>query len=310
MIEVLRAPPFMTVQDQGRPGLRHQGVPPSGAMDAEGLALANLLVGNPPDAAALEWALGSGTIRLADRRLIAATGATILVNDVELPAWTALPVGPEGEVTLGLPEGRFACVAVSGGVDVPLVLGSRSTYLRGGFGGMEGRRVKHGDRIPLGEAGGRDAPRMLPEELWPARRDAIRVVPGPQADLFDDRAWEFLLGRAYALDAASDRMGYRLEGPVLNHGGEASLPSEPVCPGAVQVPGGGAPIVLMPDGPTVGGYPKLAVVIAADLGLLAQHPPRSRPAFVLSTFDEAVAALRDRAARIRTAEKALITMTP
>jgi allophanate hydrolase len=117
-------------------------------------------------------------------------------------------------------------------------------------------------------------------------------VDGPQHDLFGDEAWELLLSGRYTVSAASDRMGYRLEGAALTHCGPASLPSEPACPGAIQIPDGGAPIVLMPDGPTVGGYPKLAVVITADLGVMAQLTPGTRPRFERVTLDQAVAALR------------------
>jgi allophanate hydrolase len=310
VIEILRAPPFATVQDEGRPGLRNQGVPPSGAMDREALALVNLLVGNAPGTAALEWALGGGTLRLEEQRLIAAAGGPVSVNGTDLPPWTAFPAGPDDSIALGLPAGRFGLLAIGGGVAIEPVLGSRSTYLRGGFGGIEGRRLRGSDRLPLGPAPRRTEPRMLPEEFWPEARSSIRVVPGPQEDFFGEDAWEALLGDRYVLDAASDRMGCRLAGPALSHRGAATLPSEPVCPGAVQVPGGGAPIVLMPDGPTVGGYPKLAVVITADLGRLAQHPPGARPSFTLATFDEAVAALRDRAARLRTAALVLSTVSP
>lgn len=306
MIEVLTAPPFITVQDLGRQGLRAKGVPLSGAMDPEGLAWANLLVGNPTDAAGLEWALGTGRIRIPAGRAFAAAGATLTWNGMPMLPLTAAVSGPEETVELGLPRRRFACLAVAGGVAVEPVLGSRSTYLVAGFGGHEGRRLRRGDFLPLGPS--RFLPPLdpwgLPDDSGPESRDSIRVVPGPQSELFDQDSWDGLLGEAYTISAASDRMGYRLEGPPLHHRGSASLPSEPVCAGAVQVPEGGAPIVLMPDGPTVGGYPKLAVVISTDLGALAQCPPGSRPRFELVTFDEAAAALRERAARFREAERA------
>ena len=306
MIEVLTAPPFMTVQDLGRQGLRAKGVPVSGAMDPEALAWANLLVGNPADAAGLEWALGTGRLRIPAGRAFAAAGATLTWNGMPMLPLTAAVAGPEEVVELGLPRRRFGCLAISGGVAVEPVLGSRSTYLVAGFGGHEGRRLRRGDFLPLGSSRFLPPPDPwgLPDDSGPESRDSIRVVPGPQSELFDQESWEGLLGQAYAISAASDRMGYRLDGPPLHHRGNASLPSEPVCAGAVQVPEGGAPIVLMPDGPTVGGYPKLAVVISTDLGTLAQCPPGSRPRFELVTFDEAAAALRERAARFRDAERA------
>jgi len=303
MIEVLKAPPFATVQDRGRPRLRHLGVPTSGVMDVEAMVFANLLAGNSPGAAVIEWALGEGRIRLTDTRTFAVFGATVEMNHSTLPPATLL-LGEEGdEITLHLPERRFACIALGGGVMEPEVLGSRSTYLMGGFGGHEGRRLKTGDRLPLGR-GLREWntgwTRRIAEFLPPAR-GPIRVVPGPQVDLFQPGALELLVSGSLAVSRGSDRMGYRLEGREFTHRGGASLPSEPVCVGAVQVPQGGAPIVLMPDGPTVGGYPKLASVITADLGRFAQLAPAERPAFELVTFEEAVAALRDRDRRFKSA---------
>jgi antagonist of KipI len=304
MIEVVTAPPFLTIQDLGRPGRRADGVPPSGAMDPELLTLANLLAGNVAGASGLEWALGTGVLRFHAEAAVAAAGAVIAINGLELPEWTAAPVNPGDHVTLNLPAGRFAWLAVAGGIDVPEVIGSRSTYLPGKFGGLEGRRLRSGDRLPLGAAVAvLDAPRTLPDDLLPGDAGPIRLVPGPQAELFGPEAWSALLSGQYAIAPASDRMGYRLTGPALSHSAAAGLPSEPVCPGAVQVPAGGAPIVLMADGPTVGGYPKIAAVISTDLGRFSRLTPGSRPHFALVTFEEAVAALRERAARLRDAAR-------
>jgi biotin-dependent carboxylase-like uncharacterized protein len=301
MIEILRAPPFMTVQDLGRTGMRSLGVPPSGAMVPEWLELANLLVGNTARAAGLEWALGSGMLRLDRRAAIVAAGAALTVNGETLPAWTAIMAQAGDAIGLELPEQRFACLTISGGIDVPQVLGARATYLVAGFGGLEGRRLRTGDRLPVGSVDYTppDTVWSLPPHLLPRSLHAIRVVPGPQSEMFDESAWQALLGGSYRIASASDRMGYRLEGPPLRHLGPPALPSEAVCPGAVQVPDGGAPIVLMPDGPTVGGYPKLAAVITADLGEFAQKAPGVGVEFSLVTFEEAVAALADQRARIR-----------
>jgi len=301
MIEIVKAPPFATVQDRGRTRLRAQGVPFSGAMDLESMAFANLLAGNAPDAAVIEWALGEGKIRLSDTRTFSVFGATVEMNHSLVPPGMTL-LGEEGdEITLHVPERRFAYIAFGGGVDVPKVLGSRSTYLPGAFGGHEGRRLKSGDRLPLGppvtrfHTGWSDAI----AEFLPAADGPVRLVPGPQVDLFDPGEFDRLFAGKLAVGRGSDRMGYRLEGQEFTPNAPAALPSEPVCVGAVQVPQGGAPIVLMPDGPTVGGYPKIASVITADLGRFAQLAPAERPRFELVTFDEAIAALRDREARFR-----------
>jgi biotin-dependent carboxylase-like uncharacterized protein len=272
-------------------------------MDPEGTAYANLLVGNAEGSAVVEWALGTGRVRCEETRAVAGFGATLRVRGTEVPPGTGIIAPAGSDIELGLPEGRFAGLAVAGGVASPPVLGSRSTYLVAGFGGHEGRRLRRGDRLPLGRSAFEPPAEHwgLPAETVPPTPTAIRIVPGPQSELFDDTAWVALTGARYAIAAASDRMGYRLEGPALVHRGAPDLPSEPVCPGAIQVPQGGAPIVLMPDGPTVGGYPKIAAIITADAGAFAQCAPGSRPRFILVTFDEAVAALRHVRERLRAA---------
>ena len=301
MIEILKAPPFATVQDRGRSRLRNQGVPSSGAMDLEALVFANLLTGNQPGAAVIEWALGEGKVRLTDTRTFTVFGATVEMNYSTLPPAMTL-LGEEGdEITLHLPERRFAYIAFGGGIEVPEVLGSRSTYLPGAFGGHEGRRLKAGDRLPLGSQRTKFSTGWTNAmaEFLPAAGGPVRVVPGPQVDLFDPGEIDKLLAGKLAVGRGADRMGYRLEGQEFSHRAPASLPSEPVCVGAVQVPQGGAPIVLMPDGPTVGGYPKIASVITADLGRFGQLTTAERPMFEMVTFDEAVAALKDREQRFR-----------
>ena len=305
MIEVVKAPPFATIQDRGRTRLRAQGVPTSGAMDVESMVFANLLAGNAEGAPVIEWALGEGKLRLTDTRTYCVFGATVEWNYSLLPQGITLLAEEGDEITLHVPERRFAYIAFGGGIDAPEVLGSRSTYLPGGFGGHEGRRLKSGDRLPLGppvrrfNSGWADAI----AEFLPASEGPVRLVPGPQVDLFDPAEVDRLFAGKLAVGRGSDRMGYRLEGQEFMHNAPAALPSEPVCVGAVQVPQGGAPIVLMPDGPTVGGYPKIASVITADLGRFAQLQPAARPGFEMVTFEEAIAALRDREARFREGER-------
>lgn len=286
MIEIRRAPPFATVQDLGRRGHRAEGVPPAGAMDPDALRGLNRSLGNGDAAAGIEWALGEGTLRFNGPVTVAFSGAQGRLAGVPVPQHLPVRCRAGDELHLGLPSpGRFGYLAVRGGVDVPMVLGSRSTYLPGRFGGLAGRLLRDGDRLPTGD---QLAVEPAPLAAPPADPE-IRVVRGPQGDLFDAESWERLLGGEYVVSAASDRMGYRLDGPSLRHAGPATLPSEPACPGAIQVPDGGTPIVLMPDGPTIGGYPKIAVVFSADLGRLAQLRPGSRPDFRLIELD----AIRD-----------------
>lgn len=284
MISVLAAPPFATVQDLGRAGHRAEGVPVSGAMDPDALARLNLAVGNAGTAAGLEWALGTGSLRLEAGGVVALGPVGGNLDGSPVEPWTTAHGAAGATLHLQAPvDCRLGYLAIAGGLDVPPVLGSRSTYLPGRFGGHMGRRLRAGDVLPVGNTPGRPAALTPP----PVEHGPIRVVRGPQADLFDDAAWEALLGDGYRVGVASDRMGYRLEGPALRHRGAASLPSEPACAGAIQVPDGGAPIVLMPDGPTVGGYPKIAVVVAADLGRLAQRLPGQRLRFRVVSLEEA-----------------------
>lgn len=292
MIEVLRAPPFATVQDLGRPGHRAEGVPPAGAMDPGALRILNRAVGNEPGAAGIEWALGAGEVRL-ERRCQAAVGpGSWRVDGRQAPAWSGVEIQPGQVLTLDPPAStRFSYLAIAGGLDLPRVLGSRSTYLTGRFGGRDGRLLKKGDRVPLGTT--RDGRSRTPPARLPDYQRSIRIVAGPQARFFGEDAWAALLSGAYRIGRASDRMGYRLEGPALSHSGPVALPSEAACPGAIQVPDGAPPIVLMNDGPTVGGYPKIAVMVSVDLGLLAQMVPGTSPRFVMVSQQEAVAALRE-----------------
>jgi len=292
VIEILKAPPYATVQDLGFPSGRAWGLPICGAMDPVLLRAANAMAGNPPGAAALEWALGPLTVQ-SDREVriaaIRMTEIRVGARAVALPP-AGMTVPARVPVTLvPVPGVVFSYLAVAGGIAAPMVLGSRSTYLAGGFGGWGGRRLQRGDRLAVGSPSPATGDPVLPSITvgdipLPQSGDAdppgypaavLRVVRGPQWDRFDPAAREGFFSAQYTVDRASDRSGYRLSGPAVLPKEPATLPSEPACPGAVQVPDNGQPIVLMPDGPTVGGYPKLAVVIRSDLRLLAQcHPGR------------------------------------
>jgi biotin-dependent carboxylase-like uncharacterized protein len=265
-------------------------------MDPLLLTLANRMVGNPPGAAAIEWALGPGAFRCSADTLIAVLGGVVASLD-------GLPVDPPQPVftarrgvTVSIaqrPEHRFTYIAAAGGIAVPALLGSRSTYLPGGIGGHRGRLLRRGDRLPLGRRGPAAAESFvltgvaLPAEP-PAPPDLeIRITRGPQWSLFGERAHEVLLSSRYDVARSSDRLGYRLDGPALHPRGPATLPSEAACPGAVQIPDGGRPIVIMPDGPTVGGYAKIGVVVRADLRQLAQAVPERGVRFREVSLEEA-----------------------
>lgn len=272
-----------TVQDRGRLDYARFGVPQSGAMDPFALRAANALVGNPQEAAGLEFALDAPVLRIESEGLVAGAGFgwSLSVGGRNVGLWRAARVFG-GEVIQFHPLDRsgWGYLAVLGGVDVPPVMESRSTYLRGGFGGLQGRILQEGDVLPIGlqkEGTGwlARAGRWLPPSSRPAYSGSPRipVLPGPQANAFSDEALETLVSNEYGVSTTSDRMGYRLEGPRLTHSGSADLISEPLPWGALQVPANGMPMAMMADRPTTGGYPKIAVIASAGLSLLAQAMP-------------------------------------
>lgn len=278
MITVLHAPAYCTVQDGGWQNLRRSGMPVSGAMDRWALHAANRMVGNADDAAVFEWALTAGRLEFDRDLQVAICGPGVqITHAVRMGAEFDLP-RPTG--------GRFLYLAVAGGVDTPLILGSRSTHVVAGLGHV----VKTGDRIPVG--GVPTAPPKKPEGEPPYASGVLRVVAGPQRTLFSDAEWNQFLGTSWTVSRMSDRMGYRLEGDVAVRAPAADLPSEAACVGAVQVPPDGMPIVLMADGPTVGGYPKIAVVITTDLPILAQRQPGASVDFRAISIEEAQTAAR------------------
>lgn len=276
-----------TVQDLGRRGCRASGVPLSGAMDAFALRVANALVGNPDGAAALELTLSGPELEFAVDALVALGGAEC----DGLPSWKPLVVRAGQRLQVG-PCGRGcrAYLAIAGGIDVPPVLGSRSTYLRAGFGGHEGRALKEGDVLRTGvpviqhaAAAGpswRIDPRVLPAY---SNAPQIRVIRGAQADEFGEALFKLV----FSMSPQSDRMGLRLTGPALTRAGSGDLLSSAVAPGTVQVPPDGHPVILMADAQTIGGYPQAAHVIAVDLPLVAQLRPGDSLQFVEVTLAEA-----------------------
>lgn len=305
MITITRAPPYLTVQDWGRKGSRAAGVPQSGAMDSFALRTANALAGNHMDAAGLEWALGGGSIRFENDAAFSLAGAkanATIAGRAATPCTTIYAKSGEELEIERLPSGRFLYLAVRGGIEVPPVLRSRSTYLPGRFGGFQGRMLKRGDSVALGS----DSTYLptegchCPADLLPRYEPGVvHVTRGTHADLFDESAWRALTETEYRVSAASDRTGYKLEGlAIANPAG--ILPSEAGCPGAIQIPGDGLPIVLMSDAPTVGGYPKIAVVAEADLPIIAQRSPGETIRFELITIEQSQRALKRRTSDLHT----------
>ena len=270
-LEVLRAGPQASVQDLGRPGLAHLGVPRSGALDAPAHALANRLVGNEDSAATLECLDGRILLRATTAVTVAVTGARtfLRVAGREQPWGQAVAVPAGAEVELGAAEeGLRAYVAVSGGFEVHEVLGSRSTDQLSGLGPDP---VSDGTVLPLGRPVARPVP---VEATWvPRRRERLRLRLGPREDWFDPESVAALGGSSYVVGSASNRIGLRLEGPALRRTRTGELDSEGMVLGAVQVPPNGQPVVFLNDHPTTGGYPVVGVVLREDLPTCAQLRP-------------------------------------
>jgi antagonist of KipI len=299
-IRVIRPGLHTTVQDLGRWGFQAQGVPVSGAMDSYAHRLANRLVGNRDDSATLEVTLAGADLLFDDPRAVAVTGATF---DLELdgqvvPPHAAFDVRAGSVLRFGARRnGARAYVAISGGLDVPVVLGSRSTHVGSRVGGIAGRMLVAGDSVPLGSATSQVASRRVRSALPAPATGRVRVVAGPHVDRFAPGALDALQASAYRVLPQSNRMGFRLSGPPLEHASGADIVSDATPVGALQVPASGQPILLMADHQTTGGYTIVAVVITADLGLAAQLAPGDLIQFEVCKPGQALSALiaRERA---------------
>lgn len=312
MIEVLECALPASFQDTGRPGYRHFGVPLSGALDPEWLAIANALAGNPPQTVALEIRLLGPTLRAGVPVTVALAGEfSARIEDAAGQSrhagnWCSHALATDDVLVTGSLRSGIGYLAVRGGFELPAVLGSRSTYARAGLGGIDGRAMKAGDRLNVMRSGihahdadGKATSLRLPKAPHPSS-GPIRVIPGPQREYFTDAAWERFTGEEFTVSREADRMGLRLGGPRLEHdpGRGAEIVSDAVTPGAIQVPGDGQPIVLLADCQTVGGYPKIATVIGADLPRLGHAVPGHALRFVEVSIEQALAARRHAAAAL------------
>ncbi len=305
-LRVVRPGLFTTVQDLGRFGYQRFGMSVGGAMDRLALRFANRLVGNPDEAAALEITVRGPELVFDNEAVIAVTGADLSpsLDGTPLQGWTAIKVGRGGTLAFGdRRSGARAYLALAGGLDVPLSLGSRSTHTRSRTGGVAGRALVKGDEL----CGGTPNPatrqwigRSVSAVARPPYRatPTLRAVLGPQADDFAPEAVDMLQTTQYSLLPQSDRMGYRLVGAPLARSSVADMISDATPCGSVQVPSNRQPILLMADCQTTGGYPKIAVVISADLPLAAQLLPGDGIGFSIVTLAEAQAALRDQQSRL------------
>ena len=295
MIVIQRAPAYATIQDDGRRGFISSGVPRAGAMDATTLRTLDAVVGNRPGSAAIEWALTGGVITFASRAVFAIGGAEarVMLNENAVAPLQAYRASPDDTLTIDAPSaGRFLYLCFAGGLDLPKVMGSRSTYLPGGFGGLEGRRLKSGDSLILGPRSPKQPhvadplPLSLREDMG---GNQVRFIPADSSIRSVEGEWQ--------VSPSSDRTGYRLTGRTS--AGGASITSTGVCPGTIQLPPGGEPIVLMSDAPTIGGYRVAGVVAGADLGKFAQLTTGETVSFAAVTVEAAQRLLVEEAERIQ-----------
>ncbi|MDR5744230.1 biotin-dependent carboxyltransferase family protein [Caballeronia sp. LZ029] len=334
MIDVIRAGVLTSVQDLGRRGYRHLGVSSGGALDALSLEIGNRIVGNRADAAGIEVTFGPTVLRFKHATRVAITGTDFgaTLDDKPVYSWWSLPVRAGQELTLRAAKRGMRCyVAIAGGIDVLPMLGSRSTDLAACFGGLGGRALRDGDRLPLGVPQPHKGIAFSPEEpafgvkapAWckfvlvdePVRRGRhspglawavpIRVLRGPEYDSFSDAAQESVWNEEWTITPNSNRMGFRLSGTALERREKIELLSHAVLPGTIQVPPNGQPIILMGDAQTTGGYPKIGAVIRADLWKLAQVKLNGGVRFIETSVEEARHALADERQYVSQVETAI-----
>ena len=276
LLRAIAPTPFVTVQDGGRRGWRRFGLSASGAMDRMSLVIANALVGNRPTEAALEFAHAAGgwQVDAPSCRIAVAGGSFAITVDGRVHAAgrsITLTRGQRLQVG-GATDAVWGYLAVGGGFAMPVQFGSRSTHAQTGIGGWNGRAIRPGDALPLrAELASGEPERSI--DVPPRQATPYRLVLGPQNDYFNDESVAAFLRATYRVTHQMDRTAYRLDGPMLTHEKGYNIITDGVVPGCVQIPGSGIPIVLMRDAPTVGGYPKIGVIIDADLGRLAQQRP-------------------------------------
>lgn len=303
MIEVLKPGLLTTIQDLGRGGFQQFGVSVSGSIDPLAHKVANLLAGNDIDSALIEITLTGPHLRFHGHTLLSICGADFspTINGVQQPLWKPLKVEEGDILRFGTPkEGCRAYLAVAGGIKVPEVMGSKSTYLRAGIGGYRGRALQKGDRLTVGTPSclamkmGNALTRnpttdwSIPHELIDhSRSRAIRIMPGNEYGQFQEESREALFNQPYTVSPRSDRMGCRLSGPALQTETHRDMISEAVTTGTIQVPPDGQPIVLLADRQTTGGYPRIGEVASIDLPRVAQAKPGDELRFAPITHEEA-----------------------
>ena len=296
---------FSSIQDLGRYGYAHLGISVVGAADRLSLRIANLLVGNPDNAPALEMTLLGATLEFEERRIVALAGADCgaKVGTSLLPVGEAVEVPAGGVLKCGgMKTGARSYLALQGGFAVPAVMGSTATDVRGRFGGLEGRRLKAGDLLPVQDERDARARRLRPGILdTVSRHDTLRVSRGAQQEWFGPEAFELLFSTPYSISDQSDRTGLRLKGESLRPREQSQLLTDGIPLGALQVPQDGQPIILFVDQQTTGGYPKIANVIMADMHHVGQLRPHEQVRFQEVSIPQAIALLKEQELWLRNA---------
>ena len=288
--------PSTSLQDHGRFGWQKYGLGPAGAMDRLAQAEANALVGNAAGAAVVEMAVAGMRFTVeGGAARVALAGATqrMTVDGAVVATATSVTVQSGQVVDIGgVKAGRFGYLAVAGGIDAPLQLGSMAFHSRAMIGGLDGRFLQAGDSLPL-HLDAPSGPDVMGVSFVPRRDGRLRVLAGPQDDYVSEGGWRTFLSESYTITANADRMGMRLAGPAIAHSAKGyNIVSDGIVTGSIQVPGSGEPLIRLADRQTTGGYPKIATVISADLPRLAQCGPGDRLTFVRTSRDEAIAALQ------------------
>jgi antagonist of KipI len=309
MIEVIKSGLLTTIQDLGRYGFQKDGVIASGAMDPEAHRISNLLVGNEGDAATMEITIMGPVLEFQEDALISICGADLspMIDGEPVGLWRPIYINKGSELRFGqIKQGCRSYLAVAGGFDVPTVMNSKSTYLRAGIGGYEGRKLEKEDVLQVEEST-EQSQSMLSElkslakdktfmamdwyvatEFMPIVQEdnTIRVIKGREYDLFTEESQQAFASKTFKVDTKSDRMGYRLSGQVLELEDEVDMISEAVAFGTIQVPSEGNPIILLADRQTTGGYPKIAQIATVDLSKIAQTKPGESVSFTLISHEE------------------------
>ncbi len=303
-IKIINPGLFTTVQDLGRYGFQQFGMPVTGAMDSYSLKLANLLVGNKPGEACLEATFTGPEIEILKDTIIAVTGAEtcLTINDLQVNINCNYQLKAGDFVKIGsVTKGCRIYIAFAGGIDVPVVMNSKSTYLRAYMGGFIGRALNAGDILKTGPSSLKVKIRSIPSELLLNLNDVqnLRVIGGSEVNDFNFEGVKTFLTSTYSISNQSDRMGYRLSGPKIEHKEGADIISSGICNGAIQVPGDGQPIIMLADRQTVGGYTKIANVITADLPLLGQMKPGDKINFTQFHLEQAHQALKEQEEKLK-----------